>query len=327
MFRYAARNALLPSVTAFGMALGFVVGGALLTEVVFAYPGIGYQLLIGGAEPRLPADAGPLPDDHGGGAGRQLPRRHRLRPARPARARPLNGARMSLAQIPSRPPSSISARAGPTADPGRTAAAPQARRRTGSSGALIGNRKAVAGLVILALFAAGRVCSRPSSRPGDPVAHHSHGHPAALGRALARHHRQGTGRARPDHLGRAQLALRRLHRRARGDRWSASLVGLAAAYLRPLRRRRRCRWSPTSSCCCPACRCSSSWPRSCRPGPRHRHPGARRHRLGRARPACCARRRCRSGARTSSAAAQSSPASARCGSCSARSCPTWRPSS
>jgi peptide/nickel transport system permease protein len=28
------------------MALGFVVGGALLTEVVFAYPGIGYQLLI-----------------------------------------------------------------------------------------------------------------------------------------------------------------------------------------------------------------------------------------------------------------------------------------
>ncbi|MYS91196.1 MULTISPECIES: ABC transporter permease [Streptomyces] len=45
MFRYAARNALLPSVTNFGMGLGFVVGGALLTEVVFAYPGIGFQLL------------------------------------------------------------------------------------------------------------------------------------------------------------------------------------------------------------------------------------------------------------------------------------------
>ena len=45
MVRYAARNALLPSVTSFGMSLGFVVGGALLTEVVFAYPGIGYQLL------------------------------------------------------------------------------------------------------------------------------------------------------------------------------------------------------------------------------------------------------------------------------------------
>ncbi|GAA4766927.1 ABC transporter permease [Microbacterium gilvum] len=45
MLNYAARNALLPSVTAFGMSLGFVVGGALLTEVVFAYPGIGYTLL------------------------------------------------------------------------------------------------------------------------------------------------------------------------------------------------------------------------------------------------------------------------------------------
>ncbi len=45
IYRYAARNALLPSVTAFGMSLGFVVGGALLTEVVFAYPGIGYTLL------------------------------------------------------------------------------------------------------------------------------------------------------------------------------------------------------------------------------------------------------------------------------------------
>lgn len=45
MFRYAARNALLPSVTNFGLSIGFVVGGALLTEVVFAYPGLGYQLL------------------------------------------------------------------------------------------------------------------------------------------------------------------------------------------------------------------------------------------------------------------------------------------
>ncbi|WP_232547603.1 ABC transporter permease [Propioniciclava soli] len=45
IFRYAARNAMLPAVTSFGMSLGFVVGGALLTETVFAYPGVGYQLL------------------------------------------------------------------------------------------------------------------------------------------------------------------------------------------------------------------------------------------------------------------------------------------
>ena len=45
MFNYAARNALLPNLTAFGMQLGFVLGGALLTEIVFSYPGLGYQLL------------------------------------------------------------------------------------------------------------------------------------------------------------------------------------------------------------------------------------------------------------------------------------------
>jgi peptide/nickel transport system permease protein len=45
MFRYAARNALLPSVTSFGMALGFVLSGSLLTEIVFSYPGMGYLLI------------------------------------------------------------------------------------------------------------------------------------------------------------------------------------------------------------------------------------------------------------------------------------------
>ncbi len=45
MFNYAARNAMLPNITAFGMALGFVLSGQLLTEIVFAYPGLGYMLL------------------------------------------------------------------------------------------------------------------------------------------------------------------------------------------------------------------------------------------------------------------------------------------
>ena len=42
--RYAARNAILPSVSGFAMALGFVIGGSLLTEMVFSYPGIGFML-------------------------------------------------------------------------------------------------------------------------------------------------------------------------------------------------------------------------------------------------------------------------------------------
>jgi peptide/nickel transport system permease protein len=41
---YAARNALLPNVTAFGLALGGVIGGAVLVEGVFSYPGIGSLL-------------------------------------------------------------------------------------------------------------------------------------------------------------------------------------------------------------------------------------------------------------------------------------------
>ena len=45
MLDYAARNALLPNLTGFAMSLGFVVGGAILVEYVFNYPGVGYMLL------------------------------------------------------------------------------------------------------------------------------------------------------------------------------------------------------------------------------------------------------------------------------------------
>jgi peptide/nickel transport system permease protein len=45
MLDYAARNAILPNLTGFAMSLGFVVGGAILVEFVFNYPGVGYMLL------------------------------------------------------------------------------------------------------------------------------------------------------------------------------------------------------------------------------------------------------------------------------------------
>lgn len=44
MFGYAARNAILPNVSGFALSLGFIVGGTLVTEMVFSYPGIGYLL-------------------------------------------------------------------------------------------------------------------------------------------------------------------------------------------------------------------------------------------------------------------------------------------
>jgi peptide/nickel transport system permease protein len=42
---YAARNALLPQLQGFGLAVGFVVSGALVMEIVFSYPGIGLLLV------------------------------------------------------------------------------------------------------------------------------------------------------------------------------------------------------------------------------------------------------------------------------------------
>ncbi|GIF26775.1 peptide/nickel transport system permease protein [Actinoplanes tereljensis] len=43
--RYAARNAILPSISGFAISLGFVVAGSIVTEAVFSYPGIGSALL------------------------------------------------------------------------------------------------------------------------------------------------------------------------------------------------------------------------------------------------------------------------------------------
>ncbi len=41
LLHYALRNALLPVVTMFGLQMGLVLAGAVLTETVFAWPGLG----------------------------------------------------------------------------------------------------------------------------------------------------------------------------------------------------------------------------------------------------------------------------------------------
>ncbi|WP_422771879.1 ABC transporter permease [Plantactinospora sp. WMMC1484] len=41
VWRHALRNALLPTTTLVGLQLGFLVGGAVLTESIYAYPGVG----------------------------------------------------------------------------------------------------------------------------------------------------------------------------------------------------------------------------------------------------------------------------------------------
>ncbi len=41
LFRHALRNALIPIITLLGLSLPFIVGGAVITETVFNYPGMG----------------------------------------------------------------------------------------------------------------------------------------------------------------------------------------------------------------------------------------------------------------------------------------------
>jgi peptide/nickel transport system permease protein len=44
---YVFRNAMLPQVTGLALSIGTMVGGALIAEVVFSYPGLGYTMLNG----------------------------------------------------------------------------------------------------------------------------------------------------------------------------------------------------------------------------------------------------------------------------------------
>ena len=45
LFSYVIRNTMLPQVTDLGLSLGGIFEGALITEVVFGYPGLGYTLV------------------------------------------------------------------------------------------------------------------------------------------------------------------------------------------------------------------------------------------------------------------------------------------
>ncbi|HND49526.1 MAG TPA: ABC transporter permease, partial [Anaerolineales bacterium] len=42
---YVFRNAMLPQVTGLALSVGTMVGGALVAEIVFSYPGLGTTLL------------------------------------------------------------------------------------------------------------------------------------------------------------------------------------------------------------------------------------------------------------------------------------------
>jgi peptide/nickel transport system permease protein len=47
LLRHAVRNALIPVVTILGVDIGQLLGGAVITETIFAWPGLGQQLIQG----------------------------------------------------------------------------------------------------------------------------------------------------------------------------------------------------------------------------------------------------------------------------------------
>jgi ABC-type dipeptide/oligopeptide/nickel transport system permease component len=49
--KHAFRNALLPVITVFGLQFGTLLGGAVVTEVVFAWPGLG-RLIVNAVSQR-----------------------------------------------------------------------------------------------------------------------------------------------------------------------------------------------------------------------------------------------------------------------------------
>jgi ABC-type dipeptide/oligopeptide/nickel transport system permease component len=45
VYRHALRNALIPVVTVIGLQLGFLLGGSVIVETIFAWPGVGRAIV------------------------------------------------------------------------------------------------------------------------------------------------------------------------------------------------------------------------------------------------------------------------------------------
>jgi len=55
LFRHALRNALLPVITIAALDIGYVLGGIIVVEEIFALPGIGRALIVAIEARDLPA--------------------------------------------------------------------------------------------------------------------------------------------------------------------------------------------------------------------------------------------------------------------------------
>ena len=81
---HAFRNALIPVVTVIGLQVGVLFTGAILTETIFSWPGVGKWMIEAINPARLPGAAGRPADARRRGDGGQPAGRRRLRRHQPA---------------------------------------------------------------------------------------------------------------------------------------------------------------------------------------------------------------------------------------------------
>ena len=60
MFRHVMQNALIPVTTVIGLQFGYMLGGAVITETIFAWPGIGRLLVMAVQQRDIPVVQGVL---------------------------------------------------------------------------------------------------------------------------------------------------------------------------------------------------------------------------------------------------------------------------
>ena len=99
MIDYAARNAILPNLTGFAMQLGYVLGGSILVEYTFSYPGLGYLFYTSTTDHDLPLMQALFLVLHARRARLRAPRGPPHGRARPAHTRCIGSARHEHAAI------------------------------------------------------------------------------------------------------------------------------------------------------------------------------------------------------------------------------------
>ena len=87
--KHAARNAMLPVSTSFVLGLAFVIGGGIVTETVFGWPGMGQLLLASTRIEDIPVTVGVLGFIRSVGVGGPPVRRHPVHV--PGSAYPVSG--------------------------------------------------------------------------------------------------------------------------------------------------------------------------------------------------------------------------------------------